>query len=98
MARKKAIKIVIIMLLLWIGIFVIDWFTIACLEHSPIFCIKNKDKTHFSGLGYSYDAYPHPISGEFEYCLYVFGFETKSTFTNEVSPIINSNTNSDLYE
>ena len=99
MARKKVIKILIIMLILWLGVFVVDWFTVAFLGHTPIFCIKSKDdETHFSGLGYAYDAYPHPISGKFEYCQYVFGFVTRSTFTNEVIPIINSSENPDLCE
>lgn len=78
---KKVIKIAVIVLLLWIVIFTVDFITVACFNYSPIFCIKNEE-THFSGLGYSYVAYPHPISGEYQFCLYIFGFETVSTFTN----------------
>ena len=80
--RKRVLKIILGVLLLWIAIFTVDWVTVSCFDHSPIFCVKGGDGSRFRGLGYSYDAYPHPISGEFEYCLYVFGISTKSTFTN----------------
>lgn len=82
MLEKKAVKIIAVVLLVWITIFIVDWFTVACFDHSPIFCIENKDDSHYTGLGYSYDAYPHPINGDYEYCLYIFRFETISTFTN----------------
>ena len=97
MTLKKALKILLIVLLLWIGIFTADLITVVGFDHSPIFCIESKDKSHFTGLGYSYDAYKHPISGDFEYCLYIFSLKIKSTFTNEISPM-NSNINSDLYQ
>ena len=79
---KKVIRIAVIVLLIWIAIFVVDFITVACFDHSPIFCIKNEKKAHYNGLGYSYDAYANPINGEYQYCLYIFGFETISTFTN----------------
>jgi len=79
--KRKALKIILGVLLLWIGIFSVDWVTVSCFDHSPIFCVKN-DVGHFSGLGYSYDAYTHPISGEFQYCLYLFGVSAISTFTD----------------
>ena len=80
--RRKALKIILGVSLLWSAIFTADWVTVSCFDHSPVFCVKDGESSHFSGLGYSYDAYPHPISGEFQYCLYVFGVATKSTFIN----------------
>ena len=51
MARRKAAKIIVVVLLVWITIFIVDWFTVACFDHSPIFCIENKDDSHYIGLG-----------------------------------------------
>ncbi len=82
MLKRKTLKIILGVLLLWGGIFTVDWVTVACFDRAPIFCVKDSESGHFSGLGYSYNAYPHPISGEFEYCLYVFGDSTISTFTD----------------
>jgi len=79
---RKVSKIILIVMLLWVSIFAVDWFTVSCLGYPPIFCVKDDDRDHFSGVGYSYDAYHHPISGKFEYCLYVFDFVAASTFTN----------------
>lgn len=79
---KKVIKIAVIVLLLWIVIFAADFMTVACFGCSPIFCIRNDENKRYSGLGYSYVAYAHPITGEYQYCLYIFGCETISTFTN----------------
>lgn len=79
---KKVIRIVIIVLIIWIVIFAVDFITVTCFDRSPIFCIRNDDNGRYSGLGYSYDAYAHPINGEYQYCLYIFGCETISTFTN----------------
>lgn len=92
MARKRIFKIMAVVLLLWLVIFVSDWIAVNNFDHPPIFCIKHTNETYYYGLGYSYDAYPHPVSEEFEYCLYIFGNVVKSTFTNEKSTI-----NSRLY-
>jgi len=80
--RRKALKTILIVLLLWLSIFFVDWFTVSCFDHAPIFCVKDDEWNHYTGVGYSYDAYHHPINGRFEYCLYVFGIDIKSTFTN----------------
>ncbi|MBP1548219.1 MAG: hypothetical protein J6A37_16670 [Oscillospiraceae bacterium] len=90
MTRKRIFKIVAIVVLLWFAIFVIDWITVNSFDYPPVFCIKDTNETHYNGLGYSYDAYPHPVNGEFEYCLYIFGNEVISTFTNEKSIIDSS--------
>lgn len=82
MIRKRIIRIVGLALLLWLGAFALDCFAVSCLHRSPVFCVQHQEETHFSGLGYSFDAYAHPISGAYEYVIYVFGCELTSTMTN----------------
>ncbi len=82
MNRKRIIKAAGLILLLWLGAFALDCFAVSCLHRSPVFCVRHKEESHFSGLGYAFDAYPHPISGAYEYCIYVFGCEVTSTMTN----------------
>lgn len=84
MIRKRIIRIAGLALLLWLGAFALDCFAVSCLHRSPVFCVQHHEKTHFSGLGYSFDAYAHPISGAYEYVIYVFGCELTSTMTNAV--------------
>ena len=84
MIRKRIIRIAGLALLLWLGAFALDCFAVSCLHRSPVFCVQHQEKTHFSGLGYSFDAYAHPISGAYEYVIYVFGCELTSTMTNAV--------------
>ncbi len=82
MARKRILKIVLAILLLWIAIFAVDLLAVASFDHEPVFCVESKNESHYTGLGYSYDAYSHPTGGQFEYSLSVFGIEVISTFTN----------------
>lgn len=84
MIRKRIIRIAGLALLLWLGAFALDCFAVSCLHRSPVFCVQHQEETHFSGLGYSFDAYAHPISGAYEYIIYVFGCELTSTMTNAV--------------
>lgn len=84
MVRKRIIRIAGLALLLWLGAFALDCFAVSCLHRSPVFCVQHQEETHFSGLGYSFDAYAHPISGAYEYVIYVFGCELTSTMTNAV--------------
>lgn len=84
MIRKRIIRIAGLALLLWLGAFALDCFAVSCLHRSPVFCVHHQEETHFSGLGYSFDAYAHPISGAYEYVIYVFGCELTSTMTNAV--------------
>lgn len=84
MIRKRIIRIAGLALLLWLGAFALDCFAVFCLHRSPVFCVQHQEETHFSGLGYSFDAYAHPISGAYEYVIYVFGCELTSTMTNAV--------------
>lgn len=84
MIRKRIIRIAGLALLLWLGAFALDCFAVSCLHRSPVFCVQHQEETHFSGLGYSFDAYAHPISGAYEYVIYVFGCEFTSTMTNAV--------------
>lgn len=82
--RKRIIRIAGLVLLLWLGAFALDCFAVSCLHRSPVFCVQHHEKTHFSGLGYSFDAYAHPISGAYAYVIYVFGCALTSTMTNAV--------------
>lgn len=84
MIRKRIIRIAGLALLLWLGAFALDCFAVSCLHRSPVFCVQHQEETHFSGLGYSFDAYAHSISGAYEYVIYVFGCELTSTMTNAV--------------
>lgn len=84
MIRKRIIRIAGLALLLWLGAFALDYFAVSCLHRSPVFCVQHQEGTHFSGLGYSFDAYAHPISGAYEYVIYVFGCALTSTMTNAV--------------
>ena len=84
MIRKRIIRIAGLALLLWLGAFALDCFAVSCLHRSPVFCVQHQEETHFSGLGYSFDAYAHPISGAHAYVIYVFGCELTSTMTNAV--------------
>lgn len=84
MIRKRIIRIAGLALLLWLGAFALDCFAVSCLHRSLVFCVQHQEETHFSGLGYSFDAYAHPISGAYEYVIYVFGCELTSTMTNAV--------------
>ncbi len=82
LTRKKVFKIVGIILLLWLAVSVTDWIAVTGFSRPPIFCIKASSQSHYYGLGYSYSAYAHPITGDFEYSMYVFGNLVKSTVTN----------------
>lgn len=84
MIRKRIIRIAGLALLLWLGAFALDCFAVSYLHRSPVFCVQHQEETHFSGLGYSFDAYSHPISGAYEYVIYVFGCALTSTMTNAV--------------
>ena len=85
MKRKRTVIIILILLLIWGGIAAADRVAVDTLGHTPVFCIRSgKEKAHFTGLGYSYDAYVHPVTGKLEYCLYIFGKPVRSTFTNEL--------------
>lgn len=64
---------------LWAAVIFVDYGRAVTGEY-PIFCIGNDG--HYRGLGYSYDMYPHPVTGKVEYCFYLFGLEMESNFTN----------------
>ncbi len=82
-AAKIIICVLIAILFLWVSAFIADWVTVDRLNHTPIFCVDTMgDSHHYKGLGYSFDAYTHPITGKLEYCLRVFGIEIVSNFTD----------------
>lgn len=77
--RKIIIMTVAIVLFLWAAVGLVDYGR-AVNGNYPIFCINNNG--HYQGLGYSYDMYPHPITGKVEYSFYLFGCQMESNFTN----------------
>jgi len=80
--RKKAAKIVLAVAALWLLIFLADYVTVRGAGHAPVFCIANEGTSHYTGLGYSYDAGFNSFSGQYEYCLYLFGEIAVCTITN----------------
>ena len=72
--------IVAAVLLLWFAAGFTDY-VMAESGNAPVFCIEQSDGV-YAGLGYSYEMYPHPITGKNEYALYLFGNLIKSNFTN----------------
>ena len=85
MTRKRAAKIVLTVAALWLLIFLADYVTVRGAGHAPVFCIANEGASHYTGLGYSYDAGFNSFSGQYEYCLYLFGHAVRSTFTNGIT-------------
>ena len=81
--KHKAFFVILIVAVLWLAVFCIDGCAVGIKGRAPIFCMEtSKGKGHYVGLGYSYDAYEHPITNEWQYALYVFGKMVKCTFTN----------------
>lgn len=76
---KVAATIAATIVFLWAVIIFVDYGRVVKGDY-PVFCINNDG--YYQGLGYSYDIYPHPITGKVEYCFYLFGQEIESTFTN----------------
>lgn len=81
--KKKILFIVLAVIIVWISLLVVDNLRVAKYEQNPLFCIETDNgSNHYAGLGYSFDIYSHPITGEFQYGLNIFGISVKSTFTN----------------
>ncbi len=78
---KWTLKIVIGLLCLWIAVGVTDYILVKN-DHTPLFCLKNQEQSRYYGLGYYYDAYTNPITGNFEYAFTLFGHMVTSTFTD----------------
>lgn len=85
MTRKRAAKIVLAVPALWLLIFLADYVTVRGAGRAPVFCIADEKASHYTGLGYSYDAGFNSFSGQYEYCLYLFGHAVRSTFTNGIT-------------
>ncbi|MDE7194542.1 MAG: hypothetical protein K2O14_11315 [Oscillospiraceae bacterium] len=79
MTLKTIIRITAVIIFLYAAVVFVDYGR-AVNGSYPIFCINNNG--HYQGLGYSYDMYPHPITGEVEYSFYLFGCQVESNFTN----------------
>ncbi len=78
--KKKAIIIILSTLTAWLSVFVVDYVRVLS-EQSPIFCIEMQE-CHYTGLGYAFDQYPHPITGKTEFVMYLFGKMAWNNVTN----------------
>ncbi|MCR5330819.1 MAG: hypothetical protein K6E62_06485 [Lachnospiraceae bacterium] len=82
MRKKRLIMAVAIVLIIWFSLFITDFIRVAGMEKNPLFAFTFSDESHYTGAGYSYDIYRHPITGRYEYALYLFGIPVTSNFTN----------------
>ena len=80
---KRAAKIILIAVIIWLGIFLVDY-SIIINESRPVFCIET-EKGCYSGIGYSFETYTHIVTGKTKYALYIFGQPVESNFTNEIA-------------
>lgn len=80
---KKAAKIIFTAVIIWLGIFLVDY-SIIINESRPVFCIET-EKGCYSGIGYSFETYAHIVTCKTEYALYIFGRPVKSNFANEIA-------------
>ena len=79
-AWKFIRRIIFAIAFVWVTAFIADN---ACVMSSkpPIFCARTENN-HYVGAGYSFDIYPHPITGEIQQAGYLFRITMYSTFTN----------------
>ncbi|MDO5558943.1 MAG: hypothetical protein Q4F95_05035 [Oscillospiraceae bacterium] len=82
---KKITVIILIVILLWLVMFIVDYLRVVS-EKAPVFCVQTKDGC-YTGAGYSYEMYPHIITGKKEYSLSFFGRIIKSNYTNQPSGV-----------
>ena len=80
MKKKRLIIAVVIVITIWLSLFIADFIRVAGFEKNPLFAFS--EESHFTGAGYSYDIYRHPVTGRYEYALYLFGIPVTSNFTN----------------
>ena len=81
---KMVLLAPIFLLIAWFCFFVVDYCSVVFNGKPPIFCVGDTTDSHYVGIGYSYDVYPHPITGKVEYQLSVLGSSIESTFTNQL--------------
>ena len=87
MKKKKVIICVAVVVILWLGSGVLDFFRVKSFER-PLFCIATETyddggSGHYVGLGYSVDIKGNfmpeeELPGVTEYRYYLFGLEMKS--------------------
>ncbi|MDE5557982.1 MAG: hypothetical protein K2J32_09910 [Ruminococcus sp.] len=78
---KKFLKICIIVLAVWLCIGITDYILVAVMEKETVFCSAD-ECCHYSGIGYEFDIYTSPYTGNPEYAFYIFGRLTDCNFTN----------------
>lgn len=87
MKKKKVIICVAVVVILWLGSGMLDFFRVKSFER-PLFCIATETyddggSGHYVGLGYSVDIKGNfmpeeELPGVTEYRYYLFGLEIKS--------------------
>ncbi len=80
MKKKTIIITVLSILIAWFAVLTVDYVSVI-QEMAPIFCIETQD-CHYTGLGYAFDRYPHPITGKMEFVMYLFGKMAWNNVTN----------------
>ncbi len=81
--KSKTLKTVLVciigVLALWGGVFCTDYVRVL-QEKAPVFCVHNG--AAYTGAGYSFEIASHPVTGQAEYALYIFGRYVRGNFTN----------------
>ncbi len=78
---KSIILIFLALIMLWAALLITDYGEVV-MENEPVFCVTD-DGVLYRGAGYSFEVYPHLVTGKREYCFYLFGCPVESTFTND---------------
>lgn len=75
-----------------IGFILIAWLCIGLTDFifvsqakEPVFCVETKTN-HYTGLGYSFDIYHHPVTGELNCQAYIFTFKVEGLFEGINTP------------
>ena len=81
--KHKAVKVtlacVIGALALWAAAFCTDYARVL-QEKAPVFCVRTG--ATYTGAGYSFETASHPVTGQAENALYIFGGYVTGHFTN----------------
>lgn len=81
--KSKTLKTVLVCIIgviaLWVGVFCTDYVRVL-QEKAPVFCVHNG--AAYTGAGYSFEIASHPVTGQAEYALYIFGCYVRGNSTN----------------
>ena len=81
--KSKTLKTVLVCIIgviaLWVGVFCTDYARVL-QEKAPVFCVHSGES--YTGAGCSFEIASHPVMGQAEYALYIFGRYVRGNFTN----------------